>query len=155
MPMSNVSVYFPTGTKITDIRMELRGSRVDVQHFYDVMKLWFTYFGTVRKFTLVWSQPWRAWTLGSMPVIPKPPKALKDAIKVANKRLKKEALCFQGTGQLDPDEPESRRIPGPGFSEERTFSMSNAARVQELEIYEWTWEAEGAGVLAWDSGMMR
>jgi hypothetical protein len=124
--------------------MEFQGNRVNTQHFYNIVKLWFKYFGIIQKFTVVWSQLWKPWNFRTIRVAPEPPEALNGAIKVANKWLKTEAVLFKSTGQMMKQD-------NPTFSRGRMFNNSGATDVQELEMYAWTWKAEGGSVLAWHS----
>jgi len=61
--------------------------RVNVHEFYAVTKLWFRYFGTVRKFTVVCTILLKYGT--------EPPETLMHCIRVANKWLKREAVLVK------------------------------------------------------------
>jgi hypothetical protein len=105
IPTKDVSVYFPNDTELLDISMEFEGSRVDIDHFYNVAKLWFKYFGNVTRFKVVWTNT-GPWALSSTYFElnsdraryreVKPPKSLLDCIKVANKWLGTEGILVKG-----------------------------------------------------------
>ncbi|TVY57173.1 hypothetical protein LCER1_G002585 [Lachnellula cervina] len=121
----DVSLYFPPGVPITDIQLEFQGQNVNIRELYTVTNLWFRYFGTVRKFTVVWI------VLMKDPSA-EPPKALNYCIKVANKRLNKEAVF---TKERDCSCPE--------LNSWYSDSISDVLR--------WTWIAEKGSVLLWNS----
>jgi hypothetical protein len=132
--------------------MEFQGHSVYNAHFYDITKLWFKYFGTVRKFTVQWIDDipvkHQAFRVNDTLWPPGPPKSLGGAVKVANKRLKtvavleKEIIKAQGLVQASSSRVGEFGLPTPDLKEE------------EVEMWTWTWEAEGDGVLGWDSSRM-
>lgn len=124
--------------------MDFQGSGVNTHDFYNVTKLWFKYFGTIRKFTVVWSQFWQPGAYRIIPVAPEPPKSLEGAVRVANKRLETEAVLVKGKGQVKEQDL-------PVFSGQTTFNILGTTKDQELQMVTWTWVAEEGSVLAWDS----
>jgi len=135
-----VSVYFPLDTKIRDIGMKLEGSPADIDHFYNITKIWFKYFGTVTKFTVNWTNT-RARMLAS------PPAGLLGCIKVANKRLQTECVLVKGTMQVK--NPGDFRV----ASAENMTSVSQwkLPDFVEVETFTWTWSAGKGNVLLWSS----
>ncbi|KAF8857733.1 hypothetical protein BDZ45DRAFT_674486 [Acephala macrosclerotiorum] len=142
IPTNDASIFFPIGTKITSITIEFQGRPVDIQHFYDITKGWFKYFGTVLDFAVVWkaSKPWKA---GDSEGPPDPPEALKTAIRVADTWLGTKSVFVKEKSQekkpintthsnLRPYKP--RVVLGP-----------------ELETFTWIWLAQKGSVLTWNS----
>jgi hypothetical protein len=136
-------MYFPIGTKITSIKMEFQDRRVNIQHFYDVTKLWFKYFGTVSKFTVVWkdSKPWKQ---GDFRLAPDPPEALKGAIRVANKWLEIEAILIKGKSQKRKEVNSKGFVPG-------ILRWPDVILGPELETFTWTWSVKKDSALVWNS----
>jgi len=110
IPTKEVSVFFPSNTRVLDITMNFEGSRVDINHFYGVAKQWLKYFGTVKTFRVIWTNSGP----GALPstyrdhvshrVLPReisPPTALLGCIKVANKWLKVEGILAKGHMQIN------------------------------------------------------
>jgi hypothetical protein len=123
--------------------VEYHGSLVNIHHFYNVTKLWFKYFGTVRKFTVMWSEAWNPKNHRAVLATPEPPRTLKGAIGVANKRLNAEAVLVKAAGEIKKQDAT--------FSGEGKLHRSSMTDGPRLEIYMWTWEADEGKVLAWDS----
>lgn len=83
--------------------MDFQGGGVNTHDFYNVVKLRFRYFGTTRKFTVVWSQFWQPGAYRIMQVAPERPRSLEGAVRIANKRLKTEAIHIKGKEQVKGD----------------------------------------------------
>ena len=118
---------------------------MDIDHFYNVTKLWFKYLRTVTKFDVVWTNA------GSLspyanPAMLSPPPALHGCIKIANKWLKTEGVLVKGKMQVKKSE--HRTASG-------TFAVpAREGRVVEpleVETFEWTWSAGKGSVLIWIS----
>ncbi|KAF4634188.1 hypothetical protein G7Y89_g3917 [Cudoniella acicularis] len=131
---SDVSMYFPIRTRITDITMEFQGRRVNVHQFYDITKLWFKYFSTVVNFTVIWTNVSIQGNKSVFGRAPYPPEALKGAIRVANKWLKVEAVLVEEKGELQMKrQGNTVRSEGRGMSRSRDMAQGS-----ELEIFTWT-----------------
>jgi hypothetical protein len=123
--------------------MEFQDRRVNIQHFYDVTKLWFKYFGTVSKFTVVWkdSKPWKQ---GDFRLAPDPPEALKGAIRVANKWLKTEAILVKAKLQERKEVSSKGFLPG-------ILRRPDVVLGPELETFTWIWSVKRDSALVWNA----
>jgi hypothetical protein len=134
--------------------MEFQGHSIYNTHFYDITKLWFKYFGTVRKFTVQWIDDipvkHQAFRVNDTLWPPGPPESLGGAVKVANKRLKTVAV-------LEKEIIKVQVLVQPRIESSETGPFGPPSMVlkeEEVEMWTWTWEAERGGVLGWDSSRM-
>ncbi|KUJ16858.1 uncharacterized protein LY89DRAFT_684885 [Mollisia scopiformis] len=132
IPTKDASVFFPIGTKLTSIAIEYQGVPVDIQHFHNITKRWFRYFGTVVDFKVVWKE-------GDFGGLPNPPKGLKIAIQAADMRMGIKSVLTRGKSR------EEKPI------DTRHSNLRPCRPVvvlgPELETFIWTWKGN---VLRWN-----
>jgi len=143
VPTRDVSVYFPADTKILDISIKFEEDCVNIDHFYNVTKLWFKYLRTVTKFKVVWINTGSLSSYANPPML-NPPAALLGCMRVANKWLKTEGVLVKGKMQVKKSELSTASGAGMFAVPARE---GRVVQLLEVETFTWTWLAGKGNVL--------